>query len=339
MDKFELIKRNTQEIIQESELKSVMKKKNPIAYLGYAPTGRMHVGHMIPIYKIKDFVRAGFKFKFLLADLHSYLDDMKTPWSLLDARAEYYKQAVTGVLEAFGVDLRKIEFIKGSSYQFKESYMMNVLRMTGDVTLNRSRRAASEVVRFKEDPKLGGFLYPLMQIEDVYALNADVAYSGIDQRGIYMLGRDMADRFKRRKYVCVFTPLLPGLSGSKMSASDESSKIDVLDNEVTVKKKVNKAYCEAGVVKDNGVLCFVENVIIPNLQDKKKKFVIKRSEKFGGNLGYSDYKSLEKDFANKKLHPMDLKNAVAEELNKLLIPVRKRFAKKKDLLKKAYPKF
>jgi tyrosyl-tRNA synthetase len=48
-------------------------------------------------------------------------------------------------------------------------------------------------------------------------------------------------------------------------------------------------------------------------------------------VGYKTYGDLEKDFIDKKLHPFDLKNAVAEEINNLLDPIRK-----DKLLKKYY---
>jgi tyrosyl-tRNA synthetase len=44
--KIDLIKRSTEEIIQENELREILKKKKPILYIGYAPTGRMHIGHI-----------------------------------------------------------------------------------------------------------------------------------------------------------------------------------------------------------------------------------------------------------------------------------------------------
>ena len=36
-------------------------------------------------------------------------------------------------------------------------------------------------------------------------------------------------------------------------------------------------------------------------QDKEEKFVVERDQKYGGNLEYSDYEEIEKDFKNKKL--------------------------------------
>lgn len=335
MDTYHLVTRNTQEVIKDDELKDILHKKHKTAYIGFAPTGRMHIGYCIPLFKITDFINAGFEFTFLLADLHAYLDDEKTPWELLDERVEYYKQGVLGVLEGFGADTSKVHFVRGSDFQFGKEYMTNVLRMVGDVTLNRAKRAASEVVRFKEEPKLGGFIYPIMQIEDVAALKADVAFGGIDQRGIYMLGRELMDQYKRPKYICVFTPLLPGLSGDKMSASDPVNKIDLSDPADIVAKKLGKAYCPEGLVEGNGVLAFLKHVIMTHLEDQKKPFVIERPEKFGGTVQFTSYIALEEAYVAKKVHPMDLKTALGRELNTILEPCRKRL--KPALIAKAYP--
>lgn len=132
-------------------------------------------------------------------------------------------------------------------------------------------------------------------------------------------------------------PMMPGLSGDKMSSSENNSKIDILDDEKEIKKKMNKAYCEIGQIEGNGVLAFIRNVIAPIKEDKKEELSIKRPEKFGGNVSYKNYAELEKDFKEKNIHPMDLKQLVAEEINILLTPIRKAMEKKKKLTKKAYP--
>ena len=61
---------------------------------------------------------------------------------------------------------------------------------------------------------------------------------------------------------------VPGLTGGKMSASDEESKIDLLDSRGQVKKKLSKAFCEEGNVDDNGVLAFAKHVLFPLSNDK-----------------------------------------------------------------------
>ena len=51
-------------------------------------------------------------------------------------------------------------------------------------------------------------------------------------------------------------PMVPGLTGAKMSSSEAESKIDLLDSAADIKKKLKKAFCEPGNIADNGVLSF-----------------------------------------------------------------------------------
>ena len=336
--RFELISRKVDEVVTEEELEDLLnEKEKPVAYIGDAPTGKMHTGHFITHRKISDFLRAGFKFKVLLADIHAHLDDLKSPFELLEARSEYYEECIKGMMEATGVDWTDLEFVKGSSFELDREYMLDVLKMAADTTLNRTQRAAAEVVRYGDNPKLGGFIYPLLQTEDVAALEADVAYGGVDQRGIYMLSREILPKFGYKKPICVFAPLLTGLTGGKMSASEKGSKIDLLDDEETIKEKMKAAYCPAGEKENNGVLEHLKYLVFPVLHSKDRQFIIERPDKWGGDLVYEHYEEVEKDFLSNDLHPLDLKMAIAEEMIDILEPIRKRFEDKEDLVKKAYP--
>ena len=132
------------------------------------------------------------------------------------------------------------------------------------------------------------------------------------------------------------TPMIPGLIGKKMSASDPKSKIDLLDEPKTVEEKINGAYCPEGVVEENGLLAFVKYVIMILKSDGKKKFKILRPQKSGGDLEFSSYEDLEKTFAEKKLHPLDLKKAVAKEINSILEPFQKQKEELRKLANEAY---
>ena len=89
MNKSELVKRNSIEVINEKNLSKLLKKKNPIAYCGYETSGEIHIGHLVTITKLMDLKKAGFKVKLLLADLHGALDN--TPW---DIRKYYDKYII-----------------------------------------------------------------------------------------------------------------------------------------------------------------------------------------------------------------------------------------------------
>lgn len=337
-ERFSLIKRNTQEIITEAELNQLLaEKKHPKGYIGLATTGRIHIGYFIPMIKVGDFLKAQFKFTILLADIHAHLDDQKAPFELLDYRVKYYKEIISAMIGALGIDIKNLEFKRGSDFELDKDYTLDVYRLAALNTFDRCKRAAAGVVRFGENPKLSGFIYPILQTLDEQHMGMDVQYGGIDQRKILAFARENLPKLGYRARVEVMTPMLPGLQGSKMSASEDKSKIDLLDSEDTVKNKIQGAHCPIAV-EDNGVLAFLKYVIFVHKKDNNEGLAIKRAEKFGGNLVYDDYESLEKDYLSKKLHPMDLKNAVAEEVNMLLEPIRQKMKGKEELIEKAFPK-
>lgn len=339
MEPQELVSRNTAEIITEEEVQELSEKDNPVGYIGYAPTGTMHIGHFTTIRKIADFVDAGMDFKILVADIHAELDIEKSPKELIDARTEYYQQAIKGMLEASGVDPEKVEFVRGSEFQNSAEYQKKYMEIMENVTVNRAQRSVNEVVRHNEGMKASALLYSAMQIADCTepGLDVDFAYAGRDQRRIYMLGREVLPKIGDRKPTCVFAPLLAGLSGGKMSASEESSKISIHDSREQVNEKVNGAYCPEGEVEENGVLQYLEYLIFPIIEKEGEDFVVERPEKYGGDLVYSDYSKVEEDFLSEELHPQDLKSAVGDYLYETLQPIQERLDGMQDTLEAAYP--
>jgi tyrosyl-tRNA synthetase len=336
-DRFNLIKRNTVEIITEQEMLELLRtKKQPAVYLGTAITGRPHVGYFMWVLKMADFLKAGFRVKVLLADFHGALD--RTPWELLEKRFQYYSLVIPAMFESVGADIGNFEIVKGSDFEKKPEYFLDLLRVATVASIHDCTKASSEVVKQEENPKLSGLVYPIMQMLDEQYLDCDVQYGGLDQRKIFMFARENHPKIGYKPRVEVMTPLIPGLIGKKMSASDEESKIDLLDSPERVKQKLNKAFCPEGEIEENGVLAFTKYVIFTIKGDRSEEFVIKRPEKWGGNLVYKDYGSLERDFAEKRLHPQDLKSAVADEINALLEPIRKKAEGQEKLVADAYPK-
>jgi tyrosyl-tRNA synthetase len=273
----------------------------------------------------------------LIADLHAHLDDEKSPFELLDARSRYYREAIRGMIAAAGADPGEITFVRGTDYELDEEYALELYRMAAETTIARTQRAASEVVRESESPNLGGLLYPLMQSLDVKALEADIAYGGIDQRGIYMLSRELLPEYGWTAPVCLFAPLLSGLSGGKMSASDETSKVNLTDSPDEVTEKIDGAYCPAGETEDNGVLEYLQHLVFPILSERGESFVVERPEQYGGDLVYDDYDALEADFVSGELHPADLKPAAGEYVSTVIDPIRDRLTDQPSLLAEAYP--
>jgi tyrosyl-tRNA synthetase len=335
--KLELVTRNTQEIITIEELKHLIeKKKNPVVYLGTAITGRPHIGYFVWATKIADLLKAGFKVKILLADVHGAMDNC--PWELLEKRFEYYSIVIKGMLKSAGADIKELEIVKGSDFQLEKKYLLDLLKLSTKTSMHDALKAASDVVKNADNPKLSGLIYPLMQALDEEYLGVDVQYGGVDQRKILVFARENLPLLGYKRRVEFMTPLIPGLTASgKMSSSDPNSKIDLIDSFDEIKKKLNKAYCPEKEVEGNGVLSFAKYVVMVRKEDSKTELKIERPEKFGGNTSFKNYTELERAYVEGKLHPMDLKAAMAQEINALLEPIRRDMKGKEKLIEQAYP--
>jgi len=316
LDKLELAMRNTEEIVTVDELKGLLElPRRPRAYVGYETSGKVHLGHMLTANKLLDLQRVGFDVVVLLADLHAFLNEKG---SLEEVRkiADYNRDCFM----ALGLDPERTEFVYGTDYQLKPDYMLKILQMARNTTLNRARRSMDEVSRSAENPMVSQMIYPLMQAIDIADLKIDLAVGGIDQRKIHMLAREELPRLGLPAPVCMHTPLIPGLNGEKMSSS-KGNNIAVDEPAADVEKKIKSAFCPAKEVENNPVLAICKYHVFPRLEEG---MTVKRPEKFGGDVHYENYEALEADFVSGAMHPMDLKKACADSMNQILAPVREK---------------
>jgi tyrosyl-tRNA synthetase len=180
-------------------------------------------------------------------------------------------------------------------------------------------------------------MYPPMQVSDIFELGVDIALSGMDQRRAHMLARDASEKLGWRKPIALHTPLLMSLAGgarmdpveSKMSKSSPDSAVFLHDDPATIARKIKGAFCPAEV-EGNPVLETARLLVFPALGSLS----VDRPEKYGGPVSFADFGSLEKAFAAKELHPMDLKKGVADSLVRVLEPVRSHFEKNPANLEK-----
>lgn len=331
MDKLEKLTANTQEVVTLDELKTVLKKDKPRGYIGFEPSGTVHIGWKICTNKIKDFLESGFDFTVLLADWHAYINDkLEGDIDKIKLCGKYMEDCFA----AMGVDKSKVKFLYASDYIGDPKYWELVLRVSKATSVARVKRAMDIMGREAEeaDKDLSKLFYPAMQVTDIFYLDLDVAYGGMDQRHAHMLARDVSKKIGKKSPVAIHTPLLTGLQAGgrmnaidqKMSKSKPDSMISIHDDPESVKRKISKAYCPEKQVDGNPILEICKYVIFPDLGGEI--FLIKRPEKFGGNIEFKNYSKLEKAYVS-GLHPLDLKNATISYINKILEPVHKYFEK------------
>ena len=93
-DKLNLIVDGLDEVIGEKELISILQERDLKVYWGTATTGKPHVGYLKPLLKLCQFLKAECEVTILFADLHAYLDAMKSNWNDLKYKTIYYEQLI-----------------------------------------------------------------------------------------------------------------------------------------------------------------------------------------------------------------------------------------------------
>lgn len=336
-ERISLITRNVEELVTTEELETLLKSNpSPKGYIGFEPSGMVHLGWLICAQKIKDLTDAGVHMTVFWADWHAYIND-KLGGDLEDIRdcARYMEDC----FEALGVPRDKVTYRYASEILEGMGYWEKVIKVAKVTSLSRVKRAMTIMGRGEDEAEMDSskLFYPILQTTDIFFMDMDIAYSGIDQRKAHMLARDAAEKLGWKKTIAIHTPLLPGLKGGgnrmdpiscKMSKSDPDSGISIHDSEEDIRRKIKKAFCpmEPEEADNNPVLMMCRYLIFERLGHLH----IDRPEKFGGPLHFQTMESLLEAYVSGSLHPSDLKNGVSAALIEILAPVRGYFQEKPE---------
>jgi len=344
--KLGLIKQVGEEILTEEELKTLLEiKEHPIAYDGFEPSGNIHIAQgIMRAVNVNKMLKAGIKFKMYVADWHGWANnklggDLKKIQTCGDYLVEVWKTC--------GMDFDKVEFIRASDVVNSMEYWKKVMQVARNTTVKRITRCGQ--IMGREDSEVqqaSQILYPCMQCADIFELKADITQLGMDQRKVNVLSREIGPKLNWWKPVVVSHHMLVGLGKPvsnktsveraidlKMSKSKPDTAIFMTDSEEEIKRKINKAYCPEKTIDENPLMEYAKYIIF----EKFDSIRIERSKKFGGDLELNSYNELVKVFEKGDLHPVDLKLAIANYINKLVEPVREHFKKDKkakELLEK-----
>ncbi len=323
MDKLTLLKRGVSEVITSEELLKLMDENSPQAYIGFEPSGLPHIAILLMTKKINDLVDAGFNVKILLADWHAQVNDkLNGDMEKIRSSGELLRKSML----YSGLDSR-VEFIWATELVSSPDYWALLLKTAKNSSLLRIRRSLPIMGRTEEDADrdFSKYIYPLMQVTDVFYLKSDLALGGTDQRHAYMLARDIADKMNLKKPIVMEMPLISSLKGKgrmddfkKMSKSDPESAIFLTDSEEDIKRKIKNAFCPMGIIENNPVIDIIKYLILPFYQDS---IFIDRPESHGGPYKINSIKELESGFLNSEIHPADLKRALSDILVKIILPV------------------
>jgi tyrosyl-tRNA synthetase len=323
MDAHDLLTRNAVEAVTEAEVRDLATDpESKRAYVGYEPSGRLHLGHMLTANKLIDLQEAGMEVVVLLADVHAYLNGKGT-----FAEIEDTAEAMREQFLAYGLDSDRTEFVYGSSFQLEEEYLLDLHEMAVSTTLNRAQRAMAEL-QGDEVAKVSHVVYPLMQALDIEYLDLDLAVGGLDQRKVHMLAREELPELGYPSRPAIHTPILAdiGTGVDKMSAS-EGIEISLADSRDDLQAKIDDAYCpptrdpdpdEDGNDRENPLLQLFQYHVFPRFD----AVTVERPDEYGGDVTYGSYDELADAMEGGELHPMDAKSALVMYLDELMAPAR-----------------
>lgn len=351
----ELVTRNTVEIVTLEDLSEALSSGRRLkGYIGYEPSGLVHVGWLVWMFKVADLVEAGVDFVILEATWHAYINDkLGGDMSLIRDAARLVRE----FMGALGLPVDRIKFVDAEDLASDPRYWALVINVAKNSSLARIRRALTIMGRRADEAEVDAskLIYPAMQVADIYYLDLDIALGGLDQRKAHMLARDLAEKQEMRrayerlmggelkKPIAIHTPIVTGLEGAgrmegaevdevyaefKMSKSKPETAIFLHDPPEVIRGKLRKAYCPPRVLEHNPVIEINKYILAAR---GSYKLYVDRPSKYGGPIEFDRIEDLENAYARGELHPLDLKNATAEALIKLLEPVRKLVESKEEI--------
>ncbi|MFA5933312.1 MAG: tyrosine--tRNA ligase [Microgenomates group bacterium] len=351
-EKIKLITRNLEECLTEEELKELIESGISLKhYIGFEISGKVHLGQGIAVMnKVREMHDAGAETVIWLADWHGWINN-KLDGTLETASRmakEYFTEAMKAAYLCVGGNPDDLVFKQGSEiYNSHPEFWATTIKVAKATTISRMMRSTDIMGRTAgESSNTATLFYPAMQAADIFQLEVNIAHAGTDQRNVHIVARDAAKEIGFKKPIAIHHHLIMGLkplgdsddiqakknmsyeekkeiiTALKMSKSKPDTAVFITDSPEEIKKKINNAYCPEGDIEFNPILDWTKHLIFYN---EGVTLEIERPEKFGGNVTYSSYEDLEKNFTEKKLHPMDLKAAVASWLIRKLEPARKHF--------------
>ncbi|MEW6528872.1 MAG: tyrosine--tRNA ligase [Candidatus Micrarchaeota archaeon] len=333
----------TEEIVTQEDLKEIFETYNcPRHYIGFEISGKVHIGSgLTSLFKIRDFLDAGIKPTILLADYHAWINgklggDLQ---KIQEIALGYFKHAFISL----GLGENKVDYVLMSTICNAE-YWKTVLNIGRSTSMNRILRTITIMGRKESEvanASASAIFYPAMQAADIVALDAQIVHAGMDQRKVHILAREIFPKLGIKKFAAVHCHMLPGLQGSKkmdylseegkldakMSKSKPSSAIFIHDSEEEIKSKITRAFCPEKIIEGNPLIEYAKYICMRN-----EPLKVERTAKFGGDVEFANAGQLEAAYLDGKLHPADLKNAVANKLVSILKPSRDYFARHPEYL-------
>jgi tyrosyl-tRNA synthetase len=221
----EILSRAVVDLIVRDELRKKLKSGRKLRVkLGIDPTGpRLHIGRTVPLFKLRQFQRAGHQVVLIIGDFTAIVGDasdkdaqrqMLTREQIEENMATYREQ-VGSIL-----DLEQVEFRHNAQWLAPLNFN-DVIRLASKFTVAQMIQRENFSDRWDAGKPIGlhEILYPLMQGFDSVAIESDIEIGGTDQLFNLMAGRALQEDFGQPPQSVMTMNMIPGTDGRKMSTT------------------------------------------------------------------------------------------------------------------------
>ena len=226
----EILTRGVERIYPSAEFlrERLLSGEKLLLYLGIDPTGTtLHLGHIIPLLKLRQFQELGHKVTLLVGDFTATIGD---PTDKLAPRVALSAAQVDDNAKGYGKQATRILPFTGENPAVlrRNSEWLNKLPMSEMFALLSNLTYAQIIKRdmFQErinqgrDLNVNELLYPALQGYDSVALNVDGEVGGNDQTFNMLMGRDLLKKLRGKEKFVVAMKLLADSSGKKMGKTE-----------------------------------------------------------------------------------------------------------------------
>jgi len=211
-------------IPKELALKKLGSGEKLRIYWGIDPTGaRIHLGHAVPLRKLKKFTDAGHHVIFLVGSFTAMIGD---PTGRDAARVSLSKKEVEQNFQTYKKQAEKILDFSKVEVRYNHEWLepldfSKIVDLASKFTVQQmlQRDMFEKRIRDGKPISLHEFLYPLMVGYDSVVLDVDCELGGSDQEFNMLAGRHLQQVFGKRDKFVMTTKLIEGLDGRKMSKS------------------------------------------------------------------------------------------------------------------------
>ncbi|MGB7379214.1 MAG: tyrosine--tRNA ligase [Rivularia sp. (in: cyanobacteria)] len=218
---------------------------------GIDPTGAdIHLGHSIPMRKLRAFQDAGHTAVLIIGDFTARIGD---PSGKSETRRQLTQEEVLQNAKNYLEQVKPIlDFdtpgrleVRYNSEWLNKLDLGQILELLSTMTVQQMLAKEGFAERYKKENPIfiHEFLYPLMQGYDSVAVDSDVELGATDQKFNIAVGRDLQRHFGKKPQFGLLLPILVGTDGvQKMSKS--------LNNYVAVAEHPSQKYQKLQAIPD-----------------------------------------------------------------------------------------